>query len=84
MGFIPTEHTQKKVVMRDPYVVSVNRRPQHIDAMFRFTMKWLIVANIVLATFTVFNLYIYPQHIYQAPEPVLHSPRVTTLHPHEV
>ena len=56
----------------------------HVAAFFKFIMKWLIIANIVLGTFTLFNLYIYPQHIYQAPEPVLHSPRVDTLHPHEV
>ena len=70
--------------MPDPYVISVNRRPQHIDAFFKSMMRWLVIANIVLGTFTVFNLYIYPQHIYQAPVPTLSSPHVTTLHPHEV
>jgi hypothetical protein len=70
--------------MRDPYVIAVNRTPQHIDAFFRFTMKWLIIANIVLGTFTLFNLYIYPRYIYQAPEATLSSPPVATLHPHEI
>mgnify|MGYP003654206086 FL=1 len=70
--------------MRDPYVIAINRRPQHIDAFFQFMTRWLIMANIVLGTFTLFNLYIYPQHIYQAPVPTLHSPHVDTLHPHEV
>ena len=67
--------------MRDPYVIAVNRRPQRIDAMFRFSMKWLIVANIVLATFTVFNLVIYPRYIY---EPVLYSKPANQLHPYEI
>jgi len=70
--------------MQDPYVIAVNRRPQHIDAVFQFTMKWLVIVNIVLGTFTVFNLYIYPEHIYQAPVPILSSPHVDTLHPYEV
>ena len=70
--------------MRDPYVISINRRPQHIDAFFQFMTRWLIMANIVLGTFTLFNLVIYPRYIYQAPVPTLHSPHVDTLHPHEV
>jgi hypothetical protein len=70
--------------MQDPYVISVNRRPQHIDAVFQFMTRWLIIANIVLGTFTLFNLYIYPEHIYQAPVPTLSSPHVNTLHPYEV
>ena len=84
MGLIPEASDPKKVVMQDPYVISINRRPQHIDAFFQFMTRWLIMANIVLGTFTLFNLYIYPQHIYQAPVPTLHSPHVDTLHPHEV
>ena len=70
--------------MRDPYVIAINRRPQHIDAVFRFTIRWLVMANIVLGTFTLFNLVIYPRYIYEAPVPTLSSPHVTTLHPHQV
>ena len=70
--------------MQDPYVIAINRRPQRIDAVFRFMMKWLIMANIVLGTFTLFNLVIYPRYIYEAPVPTLSSPHVATLHPHEV
>jgi hypothetical protein len=55
-----------------------------VTALFRRMIKWLIVANIVLGTFTLFNLVIYPRYIYEAPVPILHSPHVTTLHPHEV
>ena len=84
MGFVPTEHTQKKVVMRDPYVVAVNRTPQRIDAFFKFTIKWLVIANIVLATFTLFNLYIYPKYIWERPDPILYSKPVNQLHPHQV
>jgi len=58
--------------------------PMEVDAMFRPLYKWLIIANIVLGTFTLFNLYIYPKYIYEAPVPILHSPHVDTLHPYEV
>ena len=67
--------------MRDPYVIAVNRTPQHIDAVIKFMIKWLVIANIVLGTFTLFNLYIYPKYIY---EPVLYSKPANQLHPHEV
>ena len=70
--------------MRDPYVIAINRTPQRIDAMFRFTIRWLVIVNIILGTFTLFNLYIYPRYIYQAPVPTLSSPPVATLHPHEI
>ena len=70
--------------MRDPYVISINRTPQRINAMFRFTIRWLVIVNIMLGLFTLFNLYIYPRYIYEAPVTVLSSPHVTTLHPHEV
>ena len=56
----------------------------HVAAFFKFIMKWLIIANIVLGTFTLVNLYIYPRYIYEAPVPILHSPHVDTLHPYEV
>ena len=67
--------------MRDPYVIAVNRTPQHIDALFRFMIRWLIIVNIVLAAFTLFNLYIYPEHIHQ---PVLSSKPANQLHPYDV
>ena len=52
--------------------------------LFKRMIKWLVIVNIIVGTFTVFNLYIYPEHIYERPEPVLSSPHVDTLHPHEV
>ena len=52
--------------------------------IFPRMIRWLVMANIVLGTFTLFNLYIYPEHIYERPEPILHSPHVATLHPYEV
>ena len=56
----------------------------HVAAFFTGMIRWLVIANIVLGTFTLFNLYIYPEHIYERPEPVLSSPHVDTLHPYEV
>jgi hypothetical protein len=70
--------------MRDPYVIAVNRTPEHINAFFGFTMRWLIIVNIVLGVFTLFNLWIYPEYIYERPDPILYSPPVNQLHPHEV
>ena len=78
---IPQASTPKAVVMQDPYVISINRRPQHIDAMFRFMIRWLVIVNIVLGTFTVFNLVIYPKYIH---EPVLYSRPANQLHPYEI
>ncbi len=52
--------------------------------LFRRMIRWLIIVNIIVGTFTVFNLYIYPEHIHERPEPVLSSPHVDTLHPHEI
>ena len=70
--------------MRDPYVITVNRTPQHIDAFFKFMTRWLVIVNIMLGVFTVFNLVIYPRYIYEAPVPILSSPHVDKLHPYEV
>ena len=81
---IPPEHPPKKVVMRDPYVIAINRTPQRIDAVFRFMIRWLIIANIVLGLFTIFNIYIYPKYIYERPEPVLISEPVDQLLPYEI
>ena len=57
---------------------------EHMASFIRRMTRWLIITNIILAVFTVFNLYIYPEHIYEPPEPVLHSPHVATLHPYEI
>ena len=55
-----------------------------VTALFRRMIRWLVIANMVLGTFTLVNLYIYPEHIWERPEPILSSPHVTTLHPYEV
>ena len=55
-----------------------------VTALFRRMIKWLIIVNIIVGTLTLFNLYIYPEHIWERPEPMLSSPHVDTLHPHEV
>ena len=77
-------HPSLEVVMRDPYVIAINRRPQRIDAMFRFMIRWLVIANIVLGTFTAFNLYIYPEYIYERPDPIMLSRPANQLHPYEI
>ena len=55
-----------------------------VTALFRRMIRWLVIVNIIVGTFTLFNLYIDPEHIYERPDPILSSPRVDTLHPHEV
>jgi len=55
-----------------------------VTALSRRMIRWLIIVNIIVGTFTLFNLYIDPEHIWERPEPVLSSPHVTTLHPHEI
>ena len=58
-----------------------DRWTDRLDAWMRKGLRWLIIANIVVGTFTVFNLYIYPEHIYQ---PTLVSEPADQMHPHEV
>ena len=48
------------------------------------SLRWLIVVNIVLGMFTLFNLVIYPKYIYEAPEPVLISEPIDQLSPYEI
>ena len=81
---VPEASDPKEVVMRDPYVIAINRTPQRINAFIKFTIRWLVIVNIVLGVFTLVNLYIYPRYIYEAPVPILSSPHVTTLHPYEI
>ena len=64
--------------------ISRDRTPEIIDRFMRRATRWLIVMNIVLAIFTLFNIYIYPEHIYQAPGPVLISEPTDQLWPNEV
>ena len=60
----------------------------HIDpevtALFRRMIRWLIIVNIIVGTFTLFNLYIYPEHIWERPDPILYSRPANQLHPYEV
>ena len=56
----------------------------HVAAFFTGMIRWLVIVNIIVGTFTLFNLYIDPEHIYERPDPILSSPHVDTLHPHEV
>jgi hypothetical protein len=55
-----------------------------VDPIIRRVTRWLIVMNIVVGLFTLFNLYIYPEHIYEAPEPVRVSEPIDQLWPNEV
>ena len=55
-----------------------------VTTLFRRMIKWLIIVNIILGTFTLFNLYIYPEHIYERPDPILYSRPANQLHPYEV
>ena len=55
-----------------------------LDAWMRRGTRWLIVMNIVLGVFTVFNIYIYPKYIYERPEPIRVSEPVDQLLPYEV
>ena len=52
--------------------------------LFRRMIRWLIVMNIIVGTLTLFNLYIYPEHIYERPDPILLSPPANQLHPYEI
>jgi len=55
-----------------------------VTALFRRMIRWLVIANMVLGTFTLVNLYIYPEHIWERPDPILYSKPANQLHPHEI
>ena len=52
-------------MIHDRYVIERNRIPERIDRFFKVSIQYLIVLNIVLGIFTIFNLYIYPKYIYE-------------------
>jgi len=56
----------------------------HVDHFMHRVTRWLIVANIVVGIFTLFNTYIYPRYIYEAPEPIRVSEPVDQLLPYEI
>ena len=55
-----------------------------VTALFRRMIRWLIIVNIIVGTFTLFNLYIYPEHIWERPDPILYSRPANQLHPYEI
>ena len=65
----------------DRPVIERNRIPERIDRFFKVSIQYLIILNLVLGIFTIFNLYIYPNHIYEAP-PMTRS--TSTLYPNEI
>ena len=48
------------------------------------SLRWLIIVNIVVGLFTLFNIYIYPEHIYERPEPIRVSEPIDQLSPYEI
>ena len=52
-------------MIHDRYVIERNRIPERIDRFFKVFIQYLIVLNIVLGIFTIFNLYIYPKYLYE-------------------
>ena len=69
---------------QDRPFIGRDRTPEIIDRFMRRATRWLIIANIVLGLFTLFNLVIYPKYIYKAPEPIPVSEPVDQLPPYEV
>ena len=65
----------------DRPVIERNRIPERIDRFFKVSIQYLIILNIILGIFTIFNLYIYPNHIYETP-PMTRS--TSTLYPNEI
>jgi len=70
------------LILRDFFLHEQRRiAEQQIRSFFRISIQYLIISNIVLGIFTIFNLYIYPNHIYEAP-PMTRS--TSTLYPNEI
>ena len=64
------------------YVIERNRTPERIDKFFKVSIQYLIVLNIVLGLFTVFNLYLYPKYIHE--DTPTTSKRISELYPNEI
>ena len=58
-------------MIHDRYVIERNRIPERIDRFFKVSIRYLIVLNIVLGIFTIFNLYIYPKYLYEETPEIL-------------
>ncbi len=58
-------------MIHDRYVIERNRIPERIDRFFKVSIQYLIVLNIVLGLFTIFNLYIYPEYLYEETPEIL-------------
>ena len=69
-------------MIHDRYVIERNRIPERIDKFFKVSIQYLIVLNIVLGLFTVFNLYIYPNYIYEHTPTILRD--TSTIYTNEV
>ena len=69
-------------MIHDRYVIERNRIPERIDRFFKVSIRYLIVLNIVLGSFTIFNLYIYPKYLYEAPPMIIQ--RSTELYSNEI
>jgi len=66
----------------DRPIIEPNRTPERIDRFLKVSTRYLIVLNIVLGIFTLFNLYIYPKYIYEAPAMIIQ--RSSELYPNEI
>ena len=69
-------------MIHDRYVIERNRIPERIDKFFKVSIQYLIVLNIVLGIFTVFNLYIYPKYLYEQTPTILRD--ISTIKSNEV
>jgi hypothetical protein len=69
-------------MIHDRYVIERNRIPERIDRFFKVFIRYLIVLNIVLGLFTIFNLYIYPEYIYEETPEILRD--ISTIQTNEV
>ena len=64
------------------YVIERNRTPERIDKFFKVSIRYLIISNLVLGLFTVFNLYLYPKYIHE--DTPMTSKRISELYPNEI
>ena len=69
-------------MIHDRYVIERNRIPERIDKFFKVSIQYLIVLNIVLGIFTIFNLHIYPKYIYEQTPTTLRD--ISTIQTNEV
>ena len=61
----PINPRRPNLTLRDFFLYEQRRESdKRLNSFFKHAIRYLIVSNVILGSFTVFNLYLYPNYIY--------------------